>query len=334
MENRMVKIFAELGCRLARFGTDAHTKDIIQRSVAANPWFQSGEIELAARNIVEKMLTEDSLQQWLCRYPALPAAEAKNILVIMAGNIPFVGFQDLLCVLASRHRAVVKYSSKDEALMSYIVSELLDIDPELPVSIYSEGGIPDAVVAMGGDNAVRIFRERYAGKPLLLRGNRSSLAVIDGTETQDELAGLAGDILSYSGLGCRNVSLVFVPRNYDMAALKNALSAAATKINPKYRNNYRQVKALLELNERSFIDCGVCVLVEESGFSPSVSRINYAPYDRLIEVTDWVALHDSEIQCVGGKIPHQRAVRFGRTQQPALSDYPDGRDTMEFLSHI
>ncbi len=327
-------IFAELGRRLARFGDDLSTASIVQRAAAANPWFLPCEIELAARNIAENMLSDDVLRTWIAGYPALPAAEPKNILVVMAGNIPFVGFHDLLCVLASGHRAVVKPSSKDAVLMYYAVDELLDIAPELPISIYSGSEALDAVVAMGGDNTVRALRERYAGVPVLLRGNRWSLAVLDGTETMENLAGLGGDILSYSGLGCRNVSLVFVPRNYDINILKNALFARAAGVNPKYLNNYRQVKALLELNSVPYIDCGVNALVEAREFSPDVSRINYAFYDSLYEVKDWMSEHDCEIQCIVGKTTHPRAVGFGKTQQPGLTDYPDGRDTMKFLAGI
>ena len=330
----LVEIFAELGRRLARFGTDGSTRDVIRRAVAANPWFQAAGIEQAVRNIAENMLPAGTLREWLSLYPALPIAEPKEVLVVMAGNIPFVGFQDLLCVLAAGYRAIVKPSSKDAVLMSYIAGELTDIAPGLPVSLYSGNETPGAVIAMGGDNAMTVLRERYAGVPVLLRGNRYSLAVVDGSETPEDMAGLSRDILSYSGLGCRNVSLVFVPRNYNIRVLKNAMSAHAGTVNPKYLNNYRQAKALLELNGMPFVDCGINVLVEEREFSAAVSCINYAFYDRLSEATDWVFEHDVETQCIAGNIDHPRAVGFGRTQQPALTDYPDGCDTMKFLAGI
>ncbi len=334
MEQKITGIFSELGRRLALFGTDACTRDTVRRAALANPWFLPAEIERAARNIAECMLSANALQTWLSACSGIPVDKPKNVLIIMAGNIPFVGFHDLLCVLAAGHCAAVKPSSKDSMLMSYIVSELLGIAPGLPVSVYAGSETPDAVIAMGGDNTAMALRERYREIPVLLRGSRWSTAVLDGTETREELAGLSGDIMSYSGLGCRNVSLVFVPRNYDIHTLQNVLSANAAEMNPKYLNNYRQVKALLELNGQAFVDCGINVLVEGCEFPTTVSRINYSFYDNPSEAADWISAHDGEIQCVAGKIAHPRATCFGETQRPSLTDYPDGRDTMEFLAGI
>ncbi len=331
MVDDFVSIFGELGRSLERFGDDPLTDAVMRRAADENPWFQPAEIRQAARNIASRMLSYGSLETWLSAYPVLPVSEPKDVLIVMAGNIPFVGFQDLLCVLCAGHRAVVKPSSKDEILMTYILDMLLDIAPKLSISFSSGRGTPDAVIAMGGDNTVMALRERYAGIPMLLRGSRYSLAVLDATETPEELAGLSSDVMSYSGLGCRNVSLLFVPRGYDIEILKNTLSARASGVNPKYLNNYRQARAMLQLNCRPFVDCGVNVLVEDREFSPAVSRINYTFYDSSSEVKDWISAHDGEIQCVAGKIDHPRAVGFGETQRPALTDYPDGRDTMVFL---
>lgn len=330
----MVDIFAELGRRLTAFGSDGRTREMARVAQLQNPWFTPREVARAARSLAGRMLSPEALADWLTHYPALPVAVPRDVLVVMAGNIPFVGFQDLLCVVASGHRALVKTSSKDSFLMSWLIDELRGITPELPVSEAGSNESPDAVIAMGGDNAVRSLGALYPGVPALLRGNRSSLAVISGNETTGQLDGLADDILSYSGLGCRNVSLVFVPDGYDTGELENALRNYRAGVNPKYLNNCRQVKATLSMNAASFIDCGHCVMCEEREFPASVSRINYTRYSSADEVSEWIADRDAGIQCVAGSIAHPRAVGFGETQSPTLRDYPDGRDTMRFLMSI
>ena len=280
----------------------------------------------------------------------------------MAGNIPFVGMQDLVCVIATGHRAIVKPSSKDPESMSWAVSQLQEIAPGLPVSLLSDDApAPDAVVAMGGNDTVAAIEKRWAGIPMLLRGNRFSLAILDGAETTEELAGLADDVLSFSGLGCRNVSLVFVPRDYDFLRLQSIMFQQENSVDMKYRNNYRQARAMLLMEGAPHIDCGACLLVEKSDFPREPSILNYAFYDTLDEVIVWVHEHDDEIQCVAcsprlvsgaGQYAnagpadidprtsthyhdiHPRAVALGMTQRPRLTDYPDGRDTMQFLMTI
>lgn len=363
--------------------------DVVDRAAGENPWFFPAEIRRAAANLASDMLSPRALSEWLARYPALPVDAPKSVLVVMAGNIPFVGVHDLVCVVASGHRALVKPSSKDAVLMSWVVGELLDIDPGLLLTLVpadygrelstgknvhisadslaaardatfamdGDGAAipgphavitmdsnnmavlpPDAVIAMGSDDAVGALREKYAGIPMLLRGNRSSLAVLDGTETPRQLAALADDVLSFSGLGCRNVSLVFAPRGYDFRKFQHVLYQYESELNLKHRNNYRQARALLKMNAVSHIDCHSCLLVEDRDFSNNVSVLNYAFYDTLSKVTDWINDHDGAVQCVACppsfKSCHPRAVAPGQTQRPSLGDYPDGRDTMEFLSSL
>jgi hypothetical protein len=160
------------------------------------------------------------------------------------------------------------------------------------------------------------------------------VAVVEGDETPEQLSALADDIFTYSGLGCRNVSLVLVPEGFDIGRLENALRSYPQPINPKYVNNYRQVKALLYMNGATLINCGRCVLCEEWNFPAAVSRINYGRYSSAEQVSEWIATHDADIQCVVGSVGHPRAVGFGKSQSPTLTDYPDGRDTMQFLTSI
>ncbi|MDR0907122.1 MAG: aldehyde dehydrogenase [Rikenellaceae bacterium] len=334
MKQSMVDIFAELGQRLSAFGEDASSREVARQAVEANSWFTADEVLRAARALARQMLSGEALAAWLAGYPALPVGEPRGVLIVMAGNIPLVGFQDLLCVLVAGHRAVVKPSSKDSVLMRWLIAELRDIEPEIPISLFEAGDRPDAVVAMGGDDAVRTLGSMYEGVPALLRGSRWSVAVLEGGETPEQLSALADDVFAYSGLGCRNVSLVLMPEEFDITRLKNALRSYPRPINPKYANNYRQTKALLSINGAEFIDCGHCVMCEEWDFPASVSRINYGRYSSAEDISELLAAHEAEIQCIVGSIDHPRAVDFGESQSPTLTDYPDGRDTMQFLASI
>ena len=184
-----IELFSELGRRLERLGEDAATRAVIARACKANDWFTLSEVRRAARALATEMLTEERLREWLAAYP-LPVARERNVLVIMAGNIPLVGFFDLLCVVAAGHRCLVKPSAKDRVLMEYVVAQLRDIDPEVQVVLYDGTQPVDAVIATGSDNANRYFRAQYAGIPALLRGSRQSVAVLSGRETPEQLRGL------------------------------------------------------------------------------------------------------------------------------------------------
>jgi len=251
----------------------------------------------------------------------------------MAGNIPLVGFSDLLCTLFSGHAAIVKLSRKDRVLMEYIIDILKDIDSDIPISHYDGQKDIDALVAMGGNNAVRIFRERFKEIPVLLRDSRFSAAIIDGTETPDEISGLANDIAAYCGLGCRNVGFLFVPVGYDVQSLCRKIHCIE-HMNDKIMNGYRQRKALLTITGMAFIDCGDRVFVECGDFPQAISQVNYMFYKSKSDIKEWLSKNDSEIQCVVGHFEHPRAVGFGLSQRPGLADYPDGRDTMQFLLSI
>ena len=200
-----IELFSALGRRLADFGGDAPTQEVAERACRANGWFTPADVRRAVAAIADGMLRRDRLETWLAPYP-VPVAVPRRVLVVMAGNIPLVGFFDLLCVLAAGHRCLVKPSAKDRVLTEYVVGMLRELDPEVPVG-FCDGSSPvDAVIATGSDNANRYFRTQYAGIPALLRGSRQSVAVLSGRETEAQLEGLADDIWAYSGLGCRSVS--------------------------------------------------------------------------------------------------------------------------------
>jgi hypothetical protein len=327
----MVEIFSELGARLARFGSDEASRSVVARAVAENEWFSVSDIRYAVEAIRREMLDAEKVEQWLSHYPLVTSGEAKRVAIIMAGNIPLVGFFDLMCVLASGHIPFVKPSSKDGVLERYVEQLLLDIEPSLRIEKYAEGAEYDAVIATGGDSANLHFRSAFAGIPCLLRGSRHSVAVLSGKEMKDELELLADDIFIHSGLGCRNVSLVFVPKGFKPKLKVGEVSLA-------YHNNYLQCRALLTMQGVKFEDLGEAVLVRSkvAEFPRFLSQINLVEYTSLEEVKHWLETHDEALQCVVSKIEglHSRQVLLGRAQRPTLFDYADERDTMQFLGSI
>ncbi len=321
---KRIALFTELGRRLSTFGADDTTRQIITRACAENPWFTPDSVTRAIGAIAHDMLQGDKLTEWMSHYPAYEGTP-RRVLVVMAGNIPLVGFFDLLCVMMAGHECHVKPSGKDSILTNYIISLIREIDPQAPVALASPQLRPDAVIATGSDEAKLYFESHYAGIPSLLRGSRQSVAVLDGQETVEQLAGLADDIWAYSGLGCRNVSMLFLPEGYT-PRLK------MPKMNPKYRNNYLHTRALLTLNEHQFLDWGESVAVEQHDFPAALSSIALHRYTSLTEVSEWLATHDSELQCVVSQcVEHSRRVDFGQAQSPCLTDYADDRDVIEFL---
>ncbi len=325
--------FIRLGDKLGEILTenDSAFRSVVKRATTENGWFTAENIRSALDTVRCRMLDASRLETWLSKYPTGPVTVPRNIGVIMAGNIPLVGFFDLLCVLVSGHRCLVKPSSKDRMLTEYVTELLREAWPELPVFPLEDDSPLDAVIATGSDNANRYFVSRYGKIPHLLRRNRTSVAVLSGAETAEELDALARDVFSYFGMGCRNVSRVFVPEGYDVERLFGALCGAKVS-HPGYRNAYRHHRALLRMRGTEFQDGGFFTLRESTGFSEALPDIVYTRYRERDEVEAWLRFNDEGIQCVvSSRVSHPRGVLFGRTQQPELWDYPDGVDTMAFL---
>ena len=323
--NRYIEIFASLGQALTNFGKEARSRAVIAEAESENGWFTATDICRAIEAIRVQMLNPDLLREWLDAYKVEPHAP-KRIGLILAGNIPAVGFFDLLCVVASGNTALVKLSSKDRVVMHYIISLLQQIEPNIAIEEWDAATTVDAIIATGGESANLHFRTTYNAIPHLLRGSRHSVAIIRGDEGKSQLSKLATDIFAYSGLGCRNVSLIFAPEGYNLTITPPDLCRG-------YRNNYRQTRALLTMRGERFIDLGSAVMVEcEASFPREISRINIARYNSLDEVEQWLEANDRQLQCVvGSRLNHPRGVEFGQAQYPRLVDYADGVDVMEFL---
>ncbi len=310
----------------------ADTASLAKAAHADNPWFTEEGVYLALEAVAERMLVPEKFEAWLDRYPKPADFQPKNVGIVMAGNIPLVGFSDLLCVCAAGHKAFVKMSSKDRALMSFVVEALRTAGAEIE-PLTDESSI-DAVIATGSDNTNRYFRERYGAIPHLLRGSRTSVAVLGGSESEVELHGLSHDVFDHFGMGCRSVAKVFVPEDYDVSTLFNSLKKRnITHVG--YRNAYRHQKALLKMRGADFLDGGFFTLRESDGFSEALPDLVYTKYRTLDEVKDWIALNDNDLQCVvTTAVTPARVAAFGQAQYPELWDYPDGKDVMAFLCTI
>lgn len=324
----MIDSLCLVGERLESFGQTPSTEEVIRAACDANAWFTPASVRAAVEAIRCEMLDRERLTQWLANY-RVPVTTPKDVLIILAGNIPLVGFFDLLCVVASGHRVWVKPSSKDRVLMDYLIALMRAVEPRWAIRYYDGVREPDAVIATGSDNTNRYFRARYGHLPTLLRGSRQSVAVLAGDETEEELRGLEEDIWLHNGLGCRNVSLVMLPEGSAFPAIQ------PRDLNPKYRNNYRQTKALCRMAGRAFVDLDGAVAVEQAAFPRALSELSYMHYASRREAEQWLMQHDRALQCVVSRcVEHPRRVDFGRAQHPALMEYPDAVDVVAFLQSL
>ena len=315
----IVDIFSALGERLTRFGGDDASNRIIDEAIATNGWFTRADILRAVEAIRTEMLDREKLAAWLKNYTK--AVEPKRVAVIMAGNIPLVGFFDLLCVVAAGHECHVKPSSKDSVLMRYVVEQLRDIEPNIAICDYSADVTYDMAIATGGDDANAYFREHFAGTRTLLRGSRHSVAVLNGNESAEELQALYNDITAYSGLGCRSVSMLFVPRGYVPDFKRGEAE------NVKLRRNIQAMRATLTIEGVEFWDAGAFIMRRGEDFAQSLAVVTLREYADIEEVSEWIETNAEHIQCVVSRSD----IPFGRAQYPALTDYADGVDTMRFL---
>ena len=316
-------IFTTLAGRLEEFGRSEESHTTILAAVESNPWFTQQDIISAVEAIRSQMLDATKLRLWLSNYTT--ATIPQRVAIIMAGNIPLVGFFDLLCVLCSGHEAHIKPSSKDRVLMQYIIDTLRSIEPTIPIYDYSPTERYDMVIATGGQEANRYFESHFSGTKRLLRSSRHSVAVLEGNESGEELRGLYNDITAYSGLGCRSVSMIFAPRNLDIALAKGEAQ------NPKLRRNIASMRALYTMQGRDYADYGSFLAIEGSSFATSLANVVVQRYDDIAEVRAWLKEHSEEIQCIVSHLDIENVVAFGEAQHPKLNDYADGVDTMKFL---
>jgi hypothetical protein len=307
--------------------------EAIQLSKSYNGWFTENNIQFAFKSW-EDALNEENLLKWTSKYD-LEKVHNHHIAIVLAGNIPLVGFHDLLSVLISGNRVIAKLSSNDKLLLPYLTKYLIAIEPEFEGKIvFTEERLEkfNAVIATGSNNTARYF-EYYFGKyPNIIRKNRNSVAVLSGKETSEELKSLSNDIFRYFGLGCRNVSKIFIPKDYNFDAFFNAMFIWKEVINDnKYINNYDYNKAVYLMSNVNLLDNEFLLLKEDINFSSPISVTFYEYYDSLESVSEKLITEKDNIQCIVSNLGIKNEIKFGETQNPNLWEYADGIDTIDFL---
>lgn len=301
-----------------------------------NSWFTKENI-LFALESWSNALTEENLNTWIAS-ENLVESSSKRVAIIMAGNIPLVGFHDFLSVLISGHAVLVKQSSNDKHLVPYLAKYLEYVEPSFKGKIsFTEEKLSgyDAVIATGSNNTARYFEYYFKETPSIIRKNRNSIAVIQGNESQEDFENLSDDIFRYFGLGCRSVSKLFVPREFDFNAFFQGMYKQHQIINnAKYANNYDYNKAVYLMSEFDILENGFLMIKEDESYASPIASVFYEYYDNPIDLK--IKLHEDKdnIQCIVSKGFLEDEITFGNTQHPKLWDYADGVNTLAFLSKI
>ena len=310
--------------------------DCLQKAEQVNGWFNQVNC-LHALTAWGETLQKENLLQWVKSHQ-FPVKQPKTIGLILAGNIPLVGFHDVLSVLIAGHHANIKLSSSDPFLIPFIYERLEEFSPQFKGRLtFTKNRLEkfDAVIATGSNNAARYFDYYFSKVPHLIRKNRNGVAVLSGNEGEEELAGLAQDIAQYFGLGCRSIAKLYLPKDYDLNLIFGALYPHANLMDSaKYANNYDYNKAVFLMSEFELLDNGFMLLREHDAFGSPVACLHYAYYDKLEELEQHLEQEKEEIQCISTSLPLKNAIPLGKVQQPALWDYADGVDTLAFLNQL
>ena len=346
-----INAFSKLGAFLSQFHTNGIEK---KENIEANEMFYDGfkhQIKLAKEhngwftesNILFSLeswsnaLTKSNISKWIGNYN-FNNLDSKTIAIIMAGNIPLVGFHDFLSVLISGHKVLVKQSSNDKHLLPFLSKYLEVVEPDFKGRIkFTEEKLDDfdAVIATGSDNTARYFEYYFKDKPSIIRKNRNSVAILSGKETNEQLEALSDDIFRYYGLGCRNVSKLFVPKGYDFDAFFKAVYKWHPVIHEaKYANNYDYNKAVYLMSEFDMLENGFLMVKEDESYASPIATIFYETYENLDSLKQKFKTDSEKIQCIVASGFSKNEVAFGETQNPQLWDYADNVDTVEFLLKI
>jgi len=351
LQSEIKNCFVELGKFLSQFSLDNnHQKsevknndlffhsfiDLIELSQSHNNWFTPENVHYSISNWSEA-LTEDNLNQWLSQY-TFKEKDPKNVGLILAGNIPLVGFHDFLSVLISGNNVIIKTSSKDDHLIKFLAKYLISLDDQLKNKItFVEGKLEnfDAVIATGSNNTSRYFEYYFKNVPNIIRKSRNSVAVLTGNETLEDMELLSEDVFRYFGLGCRNVSKIFVPKNYDFELFFKGMYAQKDVIfYEKYANNYDYNKAVFLMSNFELLDNEFLTIKEDTSYSSPISSLFYEYYEDVEDLKTRFKNDSEQIQCIVSNGIIEDSVKFGETQKPKLWDYADNVDTIFFLNNL
>ena len=296
-----------------------------------NGWFTPSFIDLSINNIIERYLDENDLHAWIKDYSIIDPSSPKNIGIVMAGNIPMVGFHDFLSVFISGHYQTIKLSEKDNQLLKHLVLKMYEWDSKMKEYAQFASLLKgcDAYIATGSNNSARYFEQYFAKYPSIIRKNRTSIAILDGTETNEYLEKLSDDIHLFFGLGCRNVTKIYVPEEYNFLPLLQSFHQYKYFADHhKYKNNYDYNLSIQLMNNRYYMTNESTLLVENDSLFSPISQLNYSFYNNKEGLIENLKIQE-DIQCIVGlDIP------FGMAQKPGFRDYADGIDTLDFLSKL
>lgn len=308
-------------------------QSIINEAYLKNPWFTKENCQLAIEAIAKAFLNATLLKQWLSQYKTANSNK-KVVGLVLAGNIPLVGFHDILCVLMSDNIAQIKLSSKDDVLLPFILSKLVKIDVQFKEQFMFVPRLNqfDAIIATGS-NSTALHFEQYFGKyPHIIRKNRNSVAIINDETTIENLQALGNDVFSFFGMGCRNVSKIYVPKNFEFSILNKAWDTlyGDVMLHHKYKNNLDYQRTVYLMTSTPLVDIDFINIIENNQILSPIACLYYEYYDSIDTLNEQLLLKSDEIQCIVGT----NHIAFGNAQMPTLNDYADGIDTMQFLLRL
>ncbi len=332
-----IDVLVKLGKKLS--SPDEKLDAVILKSFYDNKWFTEENQRQSISAICNTFLQKEKLNAWISQYTDLQqfTSPVKNIGIVMAGNIPLVGFHDTLCVFVAGHHSLIKISDKDKYLLPYIIALLGEIDSRTADYFSIEERLSgfDAVIATGSNNSARYFEAYFGKSPNIIRKNRNSVAVLSGSETEEDLLAIGHDVFDYFGLGCRNVSKIYVPEGYDFEPMLQVWhdNFKEMVMHDKYKNNFDYNFALYMLNRIKFHNNGCVIIWEEKTLSSRIAALHYEQYTDIQTLENELLTIENQLQCVSTIIPFEKikTVVPGATQTPSLNDYADGEDVMKWL---
>jgi hypothetical protein len=334
-QNKQILTFSELGNFLLNNPEDPKIKNVVSMARNENGWFTEDNVRLSLENIAKAYLNIADLEAFTAKHLTKTCLNPKKVGIVMAGNIPAVGFHDLLCVVLSGNIALLKLSSGDSVLMRFLINMLIELNPDFSnyIIIADRLNDADALIATGSDNTAKHFEYYFANKPHIIRRNRTSVAIISGNESQTDLGNLGNDIFQYFGLGCRNVSKLYVPQNYTFDKFYEAIEYWNTIcLHHKYNNNYDYNKSIYLVNGVKHLDNGFLLLKEDEALVSPISVCFWEAYESENHLKELLEAQNEKIQCIVSKDAwFEKSFTFGNAQTPKLDDFADGVDTMEFL---
>lgn len=332
-----IAVLSQLGDKLKE--PNDYLEAVMHRTKYNNAWFTIENQQKAIDAIAENFLDGAHLEEWVNSYKLEEEVEPKTIGLVMAGNIPLVGFHDVLSVFISGHKSLIKLSDKDRFLLPYLIKLLGEFNASTaPYFQFTERLKDfDAVIATGSNNSARYFQTYFGKVPNIIRKNRNAIAILRGDETTEDLSLLANDIVQYFGLGCRNVSKIYVPEGYDFQLLLERLHEHRQIVmHHKYKNNFDYNLALLMMNRDIYWNNGCIIMMENKAIASKIAMLHFEYYKNTTDLSTELAIHKDSIQCIAAKedVAGLETVAFGQAQHPRLNDYADGVDTLQFLSTL